>query len=273
VGSGVLQGGVAFERSPASLDYRSGATASHTPKTYQPHPHHHHPPSPTPQPTQELQLSNLPDLDSLPGLPHLTALTALTLHATPAAAHPSSTPMAALSRLPQLTALAITGAPTLHRLPSGASELTALTGLVLDVTMRDRGEEGPEPEDYAPLGRGGGGDAGRLRCWGLRRLVVRGFGGPLHLPGGMERFTRLEELDLGGRQELWNLGPWLLRLHALRKVVVPRRSAQQSLFEALALRNDPHQVDVEEEDGVGGDEGSDGGWGREDGEGWASEGF
>jgi hypothetical protein len=84
-----------------------------------------------------------------------------------------------------------------------------------------------------------------------------------------------QELDLGGRQELWNLGPWLLRLRALRRVVVPRRAAAQSLFEALSLRNDPHQVEVVEEDAD--HEGAppsddDGDWGG-DAEDWAGEGF
>jgi hypothetical protein len=99
---------------------------------------------------------------------------------------------AALPTLTQLRALQLTGTTTLDRLPAGVSALTALTSLVVDVRMRDRGPAGPEPEDFAPLGRGGGGDAGLLRCFGLRRLVVRGFNGPLHLPEGMERFSLLE---------------------------------------------------------------------------------
>ncbi|KIZ03064.1 hypothetical protein MNEG_4897 [Monoraphidium neglectum] len=182
-----------------------------------------------------------------------------------------------LPTLTQLRALKLTGATTLERLPAGVSALTALTSLVVDVRMRDRGPEGPEPEDFAPLGRGGGGDAGLLRCFGLRRLVVRGFNGPLHLPEGMERFSLLEELDLGGCQELWNLGPWLLRLPALKRLVVPRRSVQQGVFEALALRNDPHQVEVVEEGGGGDGKGQEGDedfdWGNEDAEGWAEEGL
>ncbi len=52
---------------------------------------------------------------------------------------------------------------------------------------------------------------------------------------------------------------------------MPRRAAGQSVFEALALQNDPHQVEVEEEDDGRG-EGEEG-WGREDGEGWAEEGL
>jgi hypothetical protein len=99
---------------------------------------------------------------------------------------------AALPSLTQLRALHLTGTTTLDRLPAGVSALTALTSLVVDMRMRDRGPEGPDPEDFAPLGRGGGGDAGLLRCFGLRRLVVRGFNGPLHLPEGMERFSLLE---------------------------------------------------------------------------------
>jgi hypothetical protein len=92
-------------------------------------------------------------------------------------------------------------------------------------------------------------------------------------------------LDLSGCQEVWNLGPWLLRLPALKRLVVPRRSVQQSVFEALALRNDPHQVEVVEEGGGAGaggwgegdGEGQEGdggfGWGNEDAEGWAAEGL
>jgi hypothetical protein len=84
-------------------------------------------------------------------------------------------------------------------------------------------------------------------------------------------------LDLGGCQEVWNLGPWLLRLPALKRLVVPRRSVEQGVFEALALRNDPHQVEVVEEGGGGDGKGQEGdggvNWGNEDAEGWAEEGL
>ena len=66
-------------------------------------------------------------------------------------------------------------------------------------------------------------------------------------------------------------------------MVVPKRSAAQPVFEALELRNDPHQVEVREDaggygGGYGGggygsyDDGDGGGWG-EDAEGWADEGL
>jgi hypothetical protein len=101
--------------------------------------------------------------------------------------------MAALQRLPGLRALTVTGSATLHRLPRSVTALTALTSLEVGATMRDRGEDGPLPQDFAPLGRGGEGDGqGLLRSPGLRRLVVRDFQGRLHLPDGMERFTALE---------------------------------------------------------------------------------
>lgn len=66
-----------------------------------------------------------------------------------------------------------------------------------------------------------------------------------------------------------NLGPWLLRLPALRRVVVPSRAAAQGIFEVLELRNDPHQVEVVEDGGgnLGGGESS---W-ETDGEAWGDE--
>lgn len=150
------------------------------------------PPAPTRPARQELEVSDCPDLLRIEGLPAATRLTSLALNACPSAVRAASQPSAALAALPQLRALALTGSGTLHRLPSGASALTALTALEVDLKMRDRGPEGPEPEDFAPLGRGGDGDAGLLRAWGLRRLAVRGFGGPLHLPEGMDRFSDLQ---------------------------------------------------------------------------------
>jgi hypothetical protein len=65
-------------------------------------------------------------------------------------------------------------------------------------------------------------------------------------------------LDLGGCQDVWNLGPWLLRLPAVKRLVVPRRSVEQGVFEALALRNDPHRVEVVEEGGGDNGEGQEG---------------
>lgn len=110
-------------------------------------------------------------------------------------ARPDTPLMAALPALTRLRALAITCDPSdaagCARLPPGFSDLTALTCLELTPRLRDRGPEGNEPEDFAVLGRGGGGDEGLLRAWGLRRLVVRDFGGPLHMPEGMERFSEL----------------------------------------------------------------------------------
>lgn len=224
---------------------------------------------------RELELLDNPGLARVDGLEALTGLTSLRILACPLL--PRSEPaMAALERLTALRSLSVTGSATLHRLPRSVTALTGLTSLEIGATMRDRGDDGPLPQDFAPLGRGGEENGqGLLRAWGLRRLVVRDFQGRLHLPEGMERFTALEELDLGGRQELWNLGPWLLRLRALRRVVVPRRAAAQSLFEALSLRNDPHQVEVVEEDAD--HEGAppsddDGDWGG-DAEDWAGEGF
>ena len=82
-----------------------------------------------------------------------------------------------------------------------------------------------------------------------------------------------QELDLGGDQELWNLGPWLLRLRALRRLAVPRRSAQQGVFEALALRNDPHQVEVVEDGPAADDDEDAGAWGMADAEDWGAEGL
>jgi hypothetical protein len=159
------------------------------------------------QPRQELCISDAPELGCIYGLDSLSALTSLSLHACPhavrrptdmAPTEQASALAVVLPTLTQLRALKLTGATTLERLPAGVSALTALTSLVVDVRMRDRGPEGAEPEDFAPLGRGGGGDAGLLRCFDLRRLVVRGFDGPLHLPEGMERFSLLEVRRLDG---------------------------------------------------------------------------
>jgi hypothetical protein len=261
---------------------------------------------------EELEVRRAPRLYAFNGLGRLSALTRLVLQDAPLAGqfdHDGGEELLGdLARLTQLRDLRLCRAPLgLHRMPSALSALTALTNLELGMRLRDHDGDGPEPEDLAPLGRGApaalgtdpaaltaaGVGHGPLMCFGLRRLVVRGFRGPLHLPEGLERFTALEELDLGGRQTVANLGPWLLRMPALRCVTVPARSAAQSVFEALELRNDPHQVEViedpdgptfsdsdsdaiseddDEEDEDEDDEDEYGSW-EEDGEPWAGEGF
>jgi hypothetical protein len=123
------------------------------------------------------------------GLSSLAALTSLRVHACPDATRNAALLLAtALVALTQLRALKLTGTTTLEKLPAAIPFLKALTSLVVDVRMRDSGPDGPEPKDFAPLGDG----TGLLRCFGLRRLVVRGFSGPLHMPEGMERFSLLE---------------------------------------------------------------------------------
>lgn len=164
-------------------------------------------------------ITDAPVLYALPGLSQLTRLTSLTLHACPNAVRrppapapglpPPPTPASSLGALRALRSLRLTGADTLHRLSSGVSELTALTNLELDIRLRDRGPEGNEPEDFAPLGRGvpaAAGIAGSLRCPGLRRLVARGFRGPLHLPEGLERFVELEVSERGRLAAFWGPG-------------------------------------------------------------------
>jgi hypothetical protein len=149
-------------------------------------------------------------------------------------------------------------------MPSAVCALTALTSLELGMRLHDHTRYGAlAPEKVAPLGGGVpaalGTDADAaalaaarvehapLMCLGLRRLIVRGSRGQLHLPEGLERFTALEELDLGGRQTVTNLGPWLLHMPALRRVTVPERSAAQDVLETLELRNGPRQVEVVED--------------------------
>jgi hypothetical protein len=214
---------------------------------------------------EELEVRRARRLYAIEGLDELSALTRLVLQDAPLATDDAALEnemMDEIAQLTQLRDLRLCRAPRgLHCMPSALSALTALTSLELGMRLRDRDGDGPEPEDLAPLGRGApaalgtdpaalaaaGVEHGPLMCFGLRRLVVRGFRGPLHLPEGLERFTALEELDLGGRQTLANLGPWLLQMPALRRVVVPTRSAAQDVFEALELRSDPHQVDVFED--------------------------
>jgi hypothetical protein len=161
-----------------------------------------------------LEVRRAPRLDKIEGLGELSALTKLLLQDVPLGAgwdgKCDADFLRDLARLTQLRDLRLCRAPRgLHRMPSAVCALAALTSLELGMRLHDHTRYGAlAPEKVAPLGGsvpaalGTDADADAaaaarvehapLMCLGLRRLIVRGSRGQLHLPEGLERFTALE---------------------------------------------------------------------------------
>ncbi|GBF98391.1 hypothetical protein Rsub_10786 [Raphidocelis subcapitata] len=167
-----------------------------------------------------LDLSPLPALSRL-GLHDLPRLRALWR----AAPDEYWAPLEQLRKLPGLEELVITGRHFDARVPPAVSTLTQLTRLEVGLRWQAGAREGPNA-DSEPLWPRRGANARPCPiagCASLRELVLRDRGPRLELgdADGLLTLTCLTSLDLGGVANPVLLGDWLLRMPALRRLVVP----------------------------------------------------